>query len=204
MRRLIFLILLLGISGWAAAESAGSARDVVVKLDNALIEVMKNAKALGYQGRVDVLTPVVLETHDFEAIAKLAVGKHWKTLEDQEKSDLVKKLTDYSIATYAAQFDGYAGEEFKYDSEETVKERVMVRYVLAAPGEQDHKFEYVMNQADGQWRIINIIVDGISDLALKRAQYESVIEKEGFAKLMQRLSDKIADYAKTRAQPSSS
>lgn len=205
MRKLILSMLLLGFASWAAAgEQAGSARDVVAKLDSALIDVMKNAKALGYQGRVDVLTPVVLDTHDFDAIAKLAVGKHWKTLNEQEQADLVKKLADYSIATYAAQFDSYSGEEFKYEAEEAPKgERVMLRYTLTASGgEPDHKFEYIMNQTDGRWRIINIIVDGISDLALKRAQYESVIEKEGFSKLMEKLSGKIADYAKSRQQSS--
>ncbi|MBM4201241.1 MAG: hypothetical protein FJ189_08135, partial [Gammaproteobacteria bacterium] len=44
--------------------------------------------------------------------------------------------------------------------------------------------------------IINIIVDGISDLALKKAQYTSVIDREGFDKLLDKLQTKISDYAK--------
>lgn len=193
---------MLGFSCLATGADA-TAREVVDKLDNVLIEVMKGAKAYGYQGRVDVLTPVVLETHDFESIAKLAVGRYWKDLTDEEKSQLQQKLADYSIATYAAQFDSYAGEAFKYESEDTAKSgRILVRYTLTSSSEAPHKFEYMMNQANGQWRIINIIVDGISDLALKRAQYESIIEHEGFPKLLDKLSEKIADYAKSRAQSS--
>lgn len=192
---------MLGFSCLATAGATASAREVVDKLDNVLIEVMKNAKAFGYQGRVDVLTPVVLETHDFESIAKLAVGKYWKELTDEEKAQLQKKMVEYSIATYAAQFDSYAGEAFKYESEDVAKSgRVIVRYTLVTSSEAPHKFEYMMNQVDGQWRIINIVVDGISDLALKRAQYESIIEHEGFGKLLDKLSEKIADYAKSRAQ----
>lgn len=203
MRKLILAVLLLGVSCLAIGEDSGGAREPVIKLDNALIHAMKNAKALGYEGRQKALTPVVLETHDFEAISKLAIGPmRWKALSDQEKAELVKKLTEYSIATYAAQFDNYAGEEFKYDSEETKGKFVTVRYVLTAPGEPNHKFEYVMNRGGDQWRIINIVVDGISDLALKRAQYEHIIETEGFGKLLEKLSEKIADYAKSRAQPS--
>jgi phospholipid transport system substrate-binding protein len=54
----------------------------------------------------------------------------------------------------------------------------------------------VVNQFEGKWEIINIIVDGISDLALKKAQYTSVIDREGFDKLVAKLNQKVADYAK--------
>lgn len=203
MRKLILAVLLLGVSCLAMGEENSRAREPVAKLDSALIDAMKNAKALGYEGRQKALTPVVAETHDFEAISKLAIGPaRWKALNEQEKAELVKKLAEYSVATYAAQFDNYAGEEFKFESEETKGKFVTVRYNLTAPGEPVHKFEYVMNRVGEQWRIINIVVDGISDLALKRAQYEHIIESEGFGKLLQKLSEKIADYAKSRAHPS--
>lgn len=57
-------------------------------------------------------------------------------------------------------------------------------------------FEYIVNRNGSQWRIVNIVVDGISDLALKKAQYTSVIEREGFDGLLAKLSQKISDYAK--------
>jgi phospholipid transport system substrate-binding protein len=43
------------------------------------------------------------------------------------------------------------------------------------------------------------VVDGISDLALKKAQYTSVIDREGFDALLNKLTQKIADYAKNNA-----
>ncbi len=73
--------------------------------------------------------------------------------------------------------------------------RVTVRNMLVAPKEKPVKFEYVLGQASGQWVIINIVVDGISDLALKKAQYTSVIDREGFDSLMNKLTQKITDYA---------
>ncbi|HUL13694.1 MAG TPA: ABC transporter substrate-binding protein, partial [Methylococcaceae bacterium] len=73
--------------------------------------------------------------------------------------------------------------------------RVLVRYMLIAPKEKPVKFDYILTQSGGQWAIINIIVDGISDLALKKAQYTSVIDREGFDSLMNKLTQKITDYA---------
>lgn len=206
MRNLIFGLFLMSASLFAtAAEPApGTPGAVVAKLNATLVEVMKNAKALGYQGRYDVLTPVMLATHDFESVSKIAVGKHWKTLNETQQATLVKKLTEFSIASYAAQFDSYSGEEFVYQSDQPAKnERVTVHYVLKAKDEPEHKFAYTLQQVDGEWRIINTVVDGFSNLASMKAQYEQVIESEGFDSLIRKLSEKIANYSRSRAEKSS-
>jgi len=192
----IIAILLLCLAQFSIAEEPSGAKQTVDKLNATLIEVMKNAKQLGYKGRSAKLDPVIRETHEFGAIAQIALGSHWKDLDDAQKQSFVDKLTELSVATYAAQFNGYAGEEFKYESEQGMKaNRVTLRYQLVAPKEKPVKFEYVLGQSGGQWVIINIVVDGISDLALKKAQYTSVIEREGFDSLLGKLGQKIIDYA---------
>lgn len=189
-------ILLLCLAQFSAAEEQAGARQTVDKLNAALIDAMKNGKQFGYKGRYAKLDPIVKETHDFDAIAQIALGSHWKTLSDEQKKTFVDKLTDLSVATYADRFKSYDGDDFKYESEQGMKSnRTILRYMLVVPKETPVKFEYVLGQVSGQWVIINIIVDGISDLALKKAQYTSVIEREGFDSLLNKLSQKITDYA---------
>ena len=189
-------ILLLCLAQFSVAEEQAGAKQTVDKLNSVIIEAMKNAKQLGYKGRYAKFDPVIKETHDFVAIAQIALGSHWKTLNDEQKNAFIDRLTELSIATYAAQFNGYSGESFKYDSEQGMKSnRITLRYQLIAPKEKPVVFEYVLGQSNGQWAIINIVVDGISDLALKKAQYTSVIEREGFDNLLNKLSQKIYDYA---------
>lgn len=189
-------ILLLCFAQLGLADEPSGAKQTVDRLNVALIDVMKNAKPLGYKGRSAKLDAVIKETHEFSAIAQIALGSHWKDLSEEQKKSFVDKLTELSVATYAAQFNGYDGEEFKYESEQGMKaNRVTVRYQLVAPKEKPVKFEYVLGQVNGQWMIINIVVDGISDLALKKAQYTSVIEREGFDSLLNKLNQKITDYA---------
>ena len=102
-----------------------------------------------------------------------------------------------SIATYAAQFDAYDGQTFRYDStEDTKPDRAIVRYTMLAPNGKPVKFDYIVNRHGARWQIVNIVVDGISDLALKKAQYTSVIDREGFDSLLAKLSQKVADYVK--------
>ena len=197
-----FLLFSISVSR-AEEPSSAAAKQVVEKLNVVLIDIMKNAKQLGYQGRYQKLEPVVKETHEFEAIAQIALGNHWKELNLEQKKQFVDKLTNLSVATYAAQFNDYGGEDFKYDSEQNMKSnRMMLRYNLTAPKEKPVKFEYILNAFNGKLVIINIVVDGISDLALKKAQYSSVIEREGFDSLMNKLGQKITDYANNNSSSS--
>ena len=50
--------------------------------------------------------------------------------------------------------------------------RAQVQTAIVRPGEADIPLEYLLQQKDGAWRIINIVADGVSDLALKRAEYQ--------------------------------
>lgn len=196
-RVIVGVLWMILVPSTAFCDAVEDARNPVERLNQVLIESMKGGKQLGYQGRYKKLEPVVKDTFEFEAVSQIALGGHWKKLELAQKSAFVQKITDLSIATYAAQFKEFGGEAFKFDSSQDLKNgRLLLRYNLTAPKEKPIKFEYIVGDFKGQWQIINIIVDGISDLALKRAQYESVIDREGFDSLLKKLSQKIADYAK--------
>ena len=184
----------------ANADAVADARKPVDRLNATLIEVMKGGKQLRYEGRYKKLDPVVKDTFEFEAVSLIALGAHWKKLEQPQKVAFMAKLADLSVATYAAQFKEYAGESFQFDASQDIKNgRLLLSYNLIAPNEKPIKFEYFVGQFNGQWHIINIVVDGISDLALKKAQYTSVIDREGFDALLAKLNQKIADYAKNNA-----
>lgn len=196
----IFLVAALTVlSEMALAESIVPAREPVERLNAALIDVMKNAGRLGYQGRYKKLEPVIKDVFQFDAIAEIALGANWKKLDQTGQRTFVGTLTDLSIATYASEFDAYAGQTFRFDGTEAVKpDRVIVRYTMLRPDNDPVKFDYIVNQYGKKWRIINVIADGVSDLAIKKGQYKSVIEREGFDSLLAKLKQKIADYAKKK------
>lgn len=203
IRIIIGLTAMLAAPWSLAGDPVEDARHQVDRLNSTLIQVMKDAKALGYKGRYQKLEPVVREAFEFESVSQIALGSHWKKLDPQQKTAFVSKISELSVATYAAQFNGYDGESFKFESGQDQKNgRMLLRYVMEAPKEKPVKFEYMVSEQHGKWEIINIIVDGISDLALKKAQYTSVIDREGFDSLLNKLTQKIADYATSNASPS--
>ncbi len=174
-----------------------TAKQVVEAFQDQLIGVMKEGKALGFKGRYDRLDVAVKKSHDLPKIARIVVGKQWEELTPDQQTKLEAVFSELSVSAYAHNFKDFSGESFSFVSEEeTGRGGVVVHTNLQIPGEKDVKFDYMMKKKDDSWQIINIIADGVSDLALKRSDYTSVLNREGFDALIAKIHEKIESYAK--------
>ncbi len=170
----------------------------VDRLHGALLDIMQNARTLGYAGRRDRIAPVVRETFDLPFIARFALGRYWSELDSEERETFVNVFSRWTVAHYAARFNGYSGEKFEVVSvEPSRRERELVRTVLDVPNEPaaDVTLDYLLHETDGKWRIINVIANGVSDLSLKRADYGAVMKTQGFKYLVERLEGQVLELA---------
>ena len=166
-------------------------------LDAALIQSMQGGSRLGYSGRYRIVAPVVQTAFDYPQIASLTLGAHWKKLSPEQQKEFVGVLADYTAATYAARFDSYNGERFAILRSETLHPGTEgVFSTFTEHNGKVHRFDYILQKQGDQWRIVNVFADGVSDLALKRAEYTETVQKKGFAALIALLKAQIAGYAK--------
>jgi phospholipid transport system substrate-binding protein len=174
-----------------------SAKQVVEGFQNELIAIMKQGKELGFKGRYDKLNNAIAKSHDLTKIARVVVGKEWTKLSEEQQQKLVNVFSQLSIASYAYNFKDFSGESFKFGSEEeTTRGGAVIHTTLLIPGEKEVKFDYMLKKKGESWRIINIIANGVSDLALKRSEYTSILERDGFDSLIAKINEKIDHYAK--------
>jgi phospholipid transport system substrate-binding protein len=130
-------------------------------------------------------------------IARIVVGKEWEKLSESQQQKLVDVFSKLSVASYAHNFKDYSGEAFTFDSqEETARGGVVVHGHLSIPDDKDVKFDYMLKEQGTTWRIINIIANGVSDLALKRSEYTTILQREGFDALIEKINEKINNYSK--------
>jgi phospholipid transport system substrate-binding protein len=188
---------LFGILYISSAQANAAAKQIVEKFQGQLIEVMKNGNKLGFSGRYDKLKDAVTNSHDLPKIARIVVGKEWEKLSETQQSQLVDVFSKLSIASYAHNFKDYSGENFTFDTEEeTTRGGVIIHSHLNIPDDKPVKFDYMLKEKGDSWRIINIIANGVSDLALKRSEYTSILQRDGFDALIAKINEKIDNYSK--------
>lgn len=196
LRFLLVAILAMPVLVPSRPVRADTPIQVVENLHATLLTVMKEAKELGYAGRYDRLSPVVTAVFDLPFIARIVVGRYWRSFNDEEKANFVETFSRLSIATYAGRFDGYSGERFKVvSSKESRHGRIIVRSILIKPEGDEIKLDYILHESGNKWHIINVVANGVSDLSLKRSDYTTFLKKKGLKSLIDKLNEKISCYA---------
>ncbi len=179
------------------ALAAGAPRAPVVALHEALLGIMREAATLGFEGRRARIAPVLERSFDLPFITRLVLGRHWSGLDAAARQRLVAAFSALTAATYAARFDGYAGERFEVLEERPLKRgRRLVRSVLIGGDGTRVRLDYVVREGAEGWRIVNVLADGVSELAIKRADYDKVMRSEGVDALIARIVAQTEGYAR--------
>lgn len=200
-------MLLLALALPAAGNDGEKTPDQVVEvLQACLTAVMQGAETLGYQGRYDKLEPVLPQAFDLPFMAEKSVGRYWKTATPEEQQQLVSTFQRYTVAQYAGRFTGWSGQYFEIVGDEpSARGTVLVRTVLHDPEGDDVHLDYRLRHTpETGWRIIDVYLDGtVSELALRRSEYSSLIKREGFGALLAALDQRIQTLASGKPEEAS-
>lgn len=189
---------LLPLSAGAEPTASGAPpTQVVNRLHEVLLEVMKEADSLGYEGRYQRLTPVIEESFDLPFMAQKSVGRHWKSAGEENQKALVETFRRFTIANYAGRFEGYSGQVFEMlDQEPSTHGTVLVRTRLVEPKDEGIELNYRLRKVGDGWKIVDVYLNGtVSELALRRSEYSSLIKREGFQALLAALDERIDHLA---------
>ncbi len=173
------------------ARAAETATETIARLQDALANAMARGETLGYEGRRALLAPVLEDTHDLPLLARLVGKGFWDAIGPEQRERFARAFRDLTVATYAARFERSRGERFERTGERALRGGVQVQSRLVRPAGAPVAFDYLLRREGGRWRILNITVDGVSDLAVRRAEYESLFRQEGFDGLLARLQEQI-------------
>ena len=195
--RVVFYTILTVMIMLAPARSwAGPASDHTAEFQSGLVSVMKDANSLGVKGRDERLEPLVKAAFHLPLMAGLSAGSYWNSATATQRDRLVQAFSRMSIATLATLFDGYSGEKFVVTGERPGPQGIMfVDTALQAPGrDSDVSISYVARQFNGDWRLIDVIVDGgISELRVRISEYRQTLKTGGIDALIRLLENKADD-----------
>jgi phospholipid transport system substrate-binding protein len=164
--------------------------------------MLPKAAELGYAGRFERLKPVMEQAFDFDFMAEKSLGKHWKELDDAQKKEWAAAFREFAVANYAANLDRDGGQRFELVSETPAEhDTILVRGRVVDPAAEPFDLTYRLHPTAKGPRIIDVqIRNTVSELALRRADFTSVIGRDGFGALLNTIRSRIADLAAGRAK----
>jgi phospholipid transport system substrate-binding protein len=188
----IALVIAIGIRAESTAALTAGPQDSVRNFYATLLTTMKDGRTLGQSGRYARLAPVVDRVFDVPTMTRLAVGSSWATLPPAQQQQLTEAFRHYVAATYADRFDSYSGEQLQVTGERPYSADVIVETRIVKSNGETTTLNYLTRQNQGTWQISDVYLDGtISQLAVQRSEFNSVLRREGVDGLVMALHRKV-------------
>jgi phospholipid transport system substrate-binding protein len=172
------------VTGAVAAEGPGpataNAEELVRSLGFEAINVLSN-KSLTPADREKEFRRLFVKGFAVDRIGQFTLGRYWRTATDAEKIDYRELFRDYVVRTYLIRFNLYSGETLKISNSRPVKEgEMVVESVIERPsGKPPVRVDWIVVNTDGEDKIVDVVVQGVSMSITHRQEFAAVIQNGG-------------------------
>lgn len=189
---------LLANSALAAAHPAqevvkGTASRVIERLQAEKQELQQNPEKI-----YALVHELIIPHFDFKSMSKWVLGRNWRSASEAQQEQFTEEFQTLLIRTYARALLEYSDQKIEYAPvrENPDSNLVTVRTEVQQPGGQAIPINYTMHIKDGEWKVVDVSVNGVSLVSTYRGSFASEVRRGGMETLLSKLAER---NAKSRA-----
>jgi phospholipid transport system substrate-binding protein len=134
----------------------------------------------------------ILNQLDMQRIGRYVLRKHWKEIDQAGQEKFMDIFQYFILESFKKQLVKYSKAEIKIiRSVEHEPAGVSVITRVRLPSKSPVNMNWRLFRDEGQIRIFDVSVQGISKLSATRAEYKSVLEKQGFDHLITEICNRL-------------
>ena len=202
------LLLCLFISGVPVQAGAPTAEEIVKTTADQVIARLKmdreelNARPERIYGLVDEL---IIPHFDFTSMSKWVLGQNWRKATPAQQESFTVQFRTLLVRTYAKALLEYSNNEITYYPVQSNPDSnlVVVKTDVAQTGSSKIPINYTMHVKDGEWKVVDVAINGISLVSTYRGSFATEIRTNGLDSLISQLIDKNNKIAINDTQPAS-
>jgi phospholipid transport system substrate-binding protein len=155
------------------------------------------------QTLVPLMQQIVVPHFDFELMAREVLGRYWRRASDDQRTRFLAAFKQLLVDDYAAVFRRYTNQSVKLlpNRSQPINGQALVSTEVVGPGQQPVRVRYRLRRTDGDWRIDDVEVEGVSLLLTYRDSFEDQVQREGLDALISAIEDKNHSFHLTTGAP---
>ncbi|MBD0305139.1 MAG: ABC transporter substrate-binding protein [Nitrospiraceae bacterium] len=197
------LIGVLSATAWPATAAETATESVRSTID-AVVRILEN-KELKNPDRAEErrrkLEKAIGDRFSYDEMAKRALGAQWTKLNEKQRQEFVGLFQRLLSNTYAGKIEGYSGEQVKYLNERLKEGYAEVRTKITS-GKAEVPLDYRLLNKSGEWRVYDVVVDGISLVNNYRGQFSKILRSSSYDDLVEKLRNKSETFAAPKEEKS--
>ncbi|MBT6591946.1 MAG: ABC transporter substrate-binding protein [Rhodospirillaceae bacterium] len=175
--------------GAQLAAIAPAAGPEVINPDGAILALKQmshdavailNDAQLSHGNRTAKFHGLMKRDFDMPLMARFALGRHWKRADAQQRTAYVEAFSKFLLHNYATKIAGAKLVRFDVlKAKRAGKRDVMVQSRVVRGNGQVLKLVWRMRQRGGQYRVIDVVAEGISLALTKRQEFAAILKANG-------------------------
>lgn len=195
---LIVAMFLLAFSWPTPARSSGSGaqKALLESAVNSALAILQDSSLSSAQNRDrrrQKLRDTLYPQFDFDRMARGAVGHPWKAFSKDQQHRFTQLFQQLLENTYMSMIERYQGEQVVFTKEVPLSSTVVrVDSVIYSKG-QKYDMSYRLGNDDGNWKVFDVIIEGVSVIANYRAQFRQLLRQRqpDVESVLAKLADKV-------------
>ncbi|HEY8155080.1 MAG TPA: ABC transporter substrate-binding protein [Myxococcota bacterium] len=174
----------------AAAQSAP--RAMVQQTIDAVLVIL-NDKALSTEQKRSRIEAIAYQRFDFPTMSRLVLARNWQRFSKPQQTQFMDEFKRYLAVNYGNRIERY--DQQKVDIVGERKEPrgdVTIQSIVRGGEFEGATVDYRLRESQGNWLVIDVIVEGISLVSNFRDQFKEVLARGGPEELLEALRAKNA------------
>ncbi len=173
------LVLFFPAPGFSDNIGESAERFIASLADRAITSL--TGEGITREKRAQRFRSLLIEHFAVKTIGRWVLGRHWRKATEGERQEYLDLFEDLLVVTYADRFAKYSGETLVISKSVVSGSRDITVYAMLnrAEGLQSLKVNWRVRARGGNFKIIDIIVEGISMGQTQRSEFASVIRQSG-------------------------
>ena len=133
---------------------------------------------------------VVSSYFNFDEMAKRSLGHPWNQLPPEERQEFAELFKKLLFNNYVDRMEHYHNEQIFYDSQKVDDDSAVVKTHFLHQNE-NIQIDYRLHKEGGQWKVYDVVVEGISYVDNYQGQIASILANQSFDSLLKMLRQKV-------------
>ncbi len=136
---------------------------------------------LSHEQRKKEFRSLLNSSFDMDTIARFTIGRYWREASPAQQKEYLKLFKEMIVEVYSRRFEEYNGQgvEVVGSSSKSETDVIVNSKIVQNGGGPDVKLDWRVRYKNGQYKIVDVIVEGVSMAVTQRSDFSSVIQRGG-------------------------
>lgn len=180
------------------------ASEITDNLKTTIDEVIQIVSDENYKtdkrSRREKLRQVINKRFSYEQMSMRSLAQNWKSLSDEEKKEFIHVFSKLLENSYANKLESYQDEKINYVEEVIKGNYALVRTEIARK-DDNVAVNYKLIRLNGDWKVYDFVVEGVSLIKNYRSQFSKIIRSESYKALIEKMTAKTNELDSVSEKP---